>query len=38
MNFIEKLRQFMYGRYGIDELQKFLVVFYIAAAVLKIIS
>lgn len=25
----------MYGRYGIDELQKFLVVFYIAAAVLK---
>lgn len=35
MNFLDRLRQFMYGRYGIDELQKFLAVAYIAAYILK---
>jgi len=35
MNLFDKFRRFMYGRYGMDELQKFLAVVYIAACILK---
>ena len=36
MKFINKLQKFMYGRYGIDELYKFLFYFYILLLILNL--
>ena len=37
MNFFDRLREFMYGRYGIDDLQKFLIGAYVVSRILLII-
>ena len=36
MNFISKIQQFMYGRYGIDDLTKFILKIYLVVIVINI--